>query len=309
MEASKRSCFISYPYGKDEVKEIIRNVVEPVLDKLGWKAITPDTIQIGASIFDWMARSIRDSDLFICDISGANVNVLYELGMAHGWGKRTILLSQDMELIPFDVASRYPVLIYSTDEIGVSRLNDRLIRSIEMIEEKSISLRDPALDRLIDEETSISIEVLKKDINPVDAIRYIDRVIYTFHRLSSLSQASFIEFRIGSLGTWISTNIEGIAKLAEKIVFFIPELKIKNAMKIKIEAEAELLRAQAEKARAEAHNIYRENYRQDLKLFQEILAQHSSVGARRITIGNKLSIERTEDGSIYISLPRQMRKR
>jgi len=303
MHRNNRTCFISYSYGNVEVRNVIKTIVEPVMEKLSWKTLSPDTIQIGASIFDWIARAIRNSDLLICDITDKNSNVFYELGMSHGWGKRTILLSQDIELIPFDVATRYPVLIYNTDDKGIIQLRDRLTDSVKKIEMEYTSLKDPALDRLIDRETSISIELLKCDLNPVDAIRYVDRVIYTFHRLSSLNEASLVEVRLGSLGAWLSSNTESIAKLVEKIIFFIPELRIKNATRIKIEAEAELIRAQALKAKAEAHNIHRENDRQDLKMFQEILEKHSSVGARRITIGNRLSIERNEDDSIDISLP------
>jgi len=48
-------------------------------------------------------QSIHNSDLVIADLSGLNPNVFYELGLAHALRKNVILLTQDIEQLPFDL--------------------------------------------------------------------------------------------------------------------------------------------------------------------------------------------------------------
>lgn len=44
------------------------------------------------------------ADLVVADVTSLNPNVMYELGIRHGFCKRTVLLSQDPSELPFDIA-------------------------------------------------------------------------------------------------------------------------------------------------------------------------------------------------------------
>jgi nucleoside 2-deoxyribosyltransferase len=48
---------------------------------------------------------IRHADAVIADVTGRNPNVLYEAGMAHALGKPVVLLLQETETAPFDIAA------------------------------------------------------------------------------------------------------------------------------------------------------------------------------------------------------------
>src|SRR5437870_8522587 len=46
---------------------------------------------------------IKDARCVVADLSGKNPNVFYELGLAHAVGKPTLILSQSVEDVPFDL--------------------------------------------------------------------------------------------------------------------------------------------------------------------------------------------------------------
>lgn len=65
---------------------------------------------------DSRANIIRDiildldrSDLVIADLTGLNPNVMYELGIRHGFCRKTILITQDRQEIPFDLRDFYSI--------------------------------------------------------------------------------------------------------------------------------------------------------------------------------------------------------
>jgi len=56
------------------------------------------------SMWEKIRDMIRAADVIIANCSGRNPNVLYELGMAHAFGKKFILLSCDpIESVPTDI--------------------------------------------------------------------------------------------------------------------------------------------------------------------------------------------------------------
>ena len=53
-------------------------------------------------------KRIVESDIAICDLSGRNPNVMYELGLRQAFNKKTVLIKDDRTISPFDVqAFRY----------------------------------------------------------------------------------------------------------------------------------------------------------------------------------------------------------
>lgn len=47
------------------------------------------------STFAWVEDGIRQADFVIADVTGANANVMIEVGIALGMGKRLLLLAQE----------------------------------------------------------------------------------------------------------------------------------------------------------------------------------------------------------------------
>lgn len=57
---------------------------------------------------------IYSADIVLADLTGLNPNVMYELGIAHSFNKKTIIITRDdLEVLPFDL-KQYRVKGYST---------------------------------------------------------------------------------------------------------------------------------------------------------------------------------------------------
>ena len=68
-----------------------------------------------------IVSAIRSATVVISDITGRNPNVFYELGIAHSYGKRVVLMTQDVDDIPFDI-QRFRHVIYTLDQAGLRDL-------------------------------------------------------------------------------------------------------------------------------------------------------------------------------------------
>ena len=73
------------------------------------------------TVLDRIYSQIANADFIVADMTGKNPNVFYEVGYAHALDKRVILLTQNVEDIPFDLKS-YPHIVYS----NVSSLQEEL---------------------------------------------------------------------------------------------------------------------------------------------------------------------------------------
>lgn len=72
---------------------------------------------------------INHSAVVICDLTGRNENVFYELGIAHAWGKPVIPIAQSAEDVPFDLRHhRYIKYLNNTE--GRHELQEKLVQRL-----------------------------------------------------------------------------------------------------------------------------------------------------------------------------------
>ena len=85
----------------------------------------------------WVMRdiwtSILKADFIIADVTGRNPNVFYELGIAHTIGRKTIILSQNPDDIPFDVVGMRKIIYEWNDPQNFPSLLIRLTEYLEAI--------------------------------------------------------------------------------------------------------------------------------------------------------------------------------
>src|SRR5215204_4328357 len=108
-----KRCFVVMGFGiktdyatgrKLDLNKSYRLLIKPVVEEQGLICIRADEIRHSGSIDLPMYRELLKADVVIADLSTANVNAFYELGIRHALRPRTtIVVSEDKMAYPFDV--------------------------------------------------------------------------------------------------------------------------------------------------------------------------------------------------------------
>ncbi|MBC7826324.1 MAG: hypothetical protein H7122_01160 [Chitinophagaceae bacterium] len=130
-EGIQRRCLILMAYDP-EPDQFYLEVVKPAVEEMGYTAIRIDREANEGNILKIYGERLQDSDIILADITEANPNVMYELGMAHAQNFRTILFSrkkleQDSRLqIPFYLTMDSIENSDATTEVGRKYLTERI---------------------------------------------------------------------------------------------------------------------------------------------------------------------------------------
>jgi hypothetical protein len=92
-----------------------------------------------------VVRGIARAHLVIADVTGLNGNVMYELGVAHGLGRPTVILAQSIGEVPFDLRS-YRVQEYSTHFRDALQLRAELVAIAQSHLRGEVSFGSPVSD-------------------------------------------------------------------------------------------------------------------------------------------------------------------
>lgn len=124
IETVQPLAFVLMPFDA-EFGAVYEDLVQPALEEAGYRVGRADTRLNQQNVLRDIVRGITQADVVIAELTGANPNVLYELGLAHGLRIPTVLLAQDIEEVPFDLRS-YRVQLYSTRFDEVAALKEAL---------------------------------------------------------------------------------------------------------------------------------------------------------------------------------------
>lgn len=105
-----RKAFVIMPFSPP-IDSYYEAIFKPALEAAGYTATRVDNLFDPRPIMLDIRDSIAEADLILCEMSGKNPNVFYELGLAHAIGKPAILVSNDESDIPFDLR-HVRVIIY-----------------------------------------------------------------------------------------------------------------------------------------------------------------------------------------------------
>ena len=103
--------------------------ISKVCNKIGMRCLRGDETFITSEVMPHIVKLLAKSRLVIANIEGRNANVFYELGIAHGIDKPTILISKGTKDLPFDLKSK-KILIYNNLEQLEEMLYTELARSL-----------------------------------------------------------------------------------------------------------------------------------------------------------------------------------
>ena len=126
----KTACdvFVIMPFD-EHFKPVYEDHIKKVCDAIGLDCKRGDLVLSTKSIVDDIWSLINNAQIIICDCTGKNPNVFYELGIAHALGKKTICITQSKDDIPFDIEHlRY--IEYTFTQCGMSKFESTLKQHI-----------------------------------------------------------------------------------------------------------------------------------------------------------------------------------
>ncbi|HEY6393292.1 MAG TPA: hypothetical protein VIX89_18565 [Bryobacteraceae bacterium] len=144
-------CYVVMPFAarfRATYDIAIKLAVSEAADKLGIKITCRrgDEIIGPGSITREIVNSIYTADVVIADLSGNNPNVFYELGIAHCMGNKTVMITQDIAAVPFDV-SPYRLIRYDATPEGLAVVRSELtVAVLEILEGRVQQASNPVED-------------------------------------------------------------------------------------------------------------------------------------------------------------------
>jgi len=138
--------FVIMPF-EPEFSPIFEDLIRPALEDAGYNVSRADSFLDQQNILRDIVRGIGSADLIIADLTTMNPNVLYELGLCHGLRIPTILLTQSMDEVPFDLRS-YRILVYSTRFDQVHKLKEALVEIAKKHRNRELAFGSPIIDFL-----------------------------------------------------------------------------------------------------------------------------------------------------------------
>jgi hypothetical protein len=102
--------FVLMPFSSD-FDDTYRLAIKPACERAGAYAERVDEQIFEGSILQRIFNQIAKADIIVSDLTDRNANVFYETGYAHALGKRTLLLTKNVDEIPFDL-KHFPHIVY-----------------------------------------------------------------------------------------------------------------------------------------------------------------------------------------------------
>ena len=112
MADKQRRVFVLMPFD-EEFDLTYTDLIRRRSKAAGYEVARADDITNQRNILHDIVVAIHESDIVVADLTHANPNVYYELGLAHALEREVVLLSQHPDDAPFDLKS-YRIIEYGT---------------------------------------------------------------------------------------------------------------------------------------------------------------------------------------------------
>ena len=177
-------CFVLMPFGKKDAggglaidfDKVYEKLIKPAVLDAGLEPLRADEEDSGGIIHKPMFERLVLCDFAVADLTLANANVFYELGVRHAAKSRTtvLLFAEGHGRLPFDV-HQLRAIPYEIDENGVFGNVDAVHRALKdrLISAKEGTDKDSPLFQLLDDYPDVAHE--KTDVFR-ERVRYASEV-------------------------------------------------------------------------------------------------------------------------------------
>ena len=167
-------CFVLMPFGKKmdaagrvtNFDSVYDKVIAPAVARAGLEPIRADEEKIGGTIHKPMFERLMLCHYAVADITGANPNVFYELGIRHAMRPRsTVIVFGEGTVLPFDIALVRGIA-YKTDGAGEPVEPEVPLNSIanQLISARGNPLDDSPIFQLVEGVPRFEVDHSKTDI-------------------------------------------------------------------------------------------------------------------------------------------------
>ncbi|MCB9831591.1 MAG: DUF4071 domain-containing protein [Planctomycetes bacterium] len=187
----KPLCFVLMPFGRKpgsgggtiDFDAVYHKLIVPAVERAGLEALRADEERTGGIIHKPMFERLLLCDFAIADLTSANANVYYELGLRHASRPRsTVLIFAEGERLPFDLGPMRG-LPYRLGKNGRPVALERTIEALaRQLEEGRKAAVDSPLFQLLDGHQPGTISHEKTDV-------FRDLVAYSKERKQELERA------------------------------------------------------------------------------------------------------------------------
>jgi hypothetical protein len=128
-EVATSDIFVLMPFS-DDLLPVYQDHIRSTAEDVGLSISRADDVFATSSIIADIWQAINNCKLVIADCTGRNPNVFYEIGIAHTVGKPTVLITQSMDDIPFDLR-HIRCIVYKYTPRGMTQFDDALKKTLE----------------------------------------------------------------------------------------------------------------------------------------------------------------------------------
>jgi hypothetical protein len=132
FKVNPKSLFVLMPF-KEEFRPIYSEIIKPVAEQFGLDCVRADDLYSTKAIMEDVWKLINEAKIIVADLTGKNPNVFYEAGLAHAVGKDVIIISQNIDDVPFDLR-HLRVFIYQDSVAGFRKLEKQLYQALSNID-------------------------------------------------------------------------------------------------------------------------------------------------------------------------------
>ncbi len=204
------SCFVLIPF-KDKfriVYETIASALEGIME-----CSRADDMRYAKPILERILRGICSSELIIADLTDKNANVFYELGLAHTRTKNVLLLTQNIDEIPFDLQNLFCHQYSLNSNKDLEELRNVVRSAASAIKSKSV----PSMLKDSTTRTKQVVEYMEQYL--ISSEKTSDLIIRIQAGFSSLSNIGYWDSKDEEkieYGRWLEKERDIIIKLIEK---------------------------------------------------------------------------------------------
>lgn len=123
---NKKFMFVLMSFDKEN-EDLYIYGIRGAAEKTGFVCKRADEIEHNSDIMKEILYQIKKALILVAEMSSGNLNVYYEVGIAHGLGKEVILITKKGTIIPLDLAGKNHI-IYE----NINDLEKKLIKRLKI---------------------------------------------------------------------------------------------------------------------------------------------------------------------------------